>query len=98
MRGTRVRFLRAHPTTSSADESTTQSANSQENTQQSGENAENGEVNSTLSQTSDQVSEQVVDRYTLNSAGNSTQMQKDMEALRKSNREEYSKIQPAYEL
>lgn len=53
---------------------------------------------STISQTSDQVGDQVVDRYTLNSAGNSTQMQKDMEALRKSNREEYSKIQPAYEL
>ena len=45
-----------------------------------------------------QASEQVIDHYTLNSAGNSTQMQKDMEALRKSNRDEYSKIQPAYEL
>ena len=50
------------------------------------------------SSTVSQASEQVIDHYALNSAGNSTQMLKDMEAVRKSNREEYGKISPAYEL
>ncbi len=68
-----------------------ENATSQGNQQVSGSEIPNG---STISQASDQV----VDHYTLNSAGNSTQMLKDMEAVRKSNREEYGKISPAYEL
>lgn len=46
---------------------------------------------STLSQTSDQV----VDHYSLKG---DNAMLKDMEAVRKSNREEYGKISPAYDL
>ena len=67
---------------SSADESTTQSANSQENSVKSGENTQNGGE---------------ITRYSLNTLGSSSQMLKDIEALRKSNREEFEKIQPVYE-